>query len=119
MENGSNTGKSPKTIIAKSMREMARCLVLGNYFDEGETSTEDEADGTLLDELCAYISKTFFFIAEYDEDEEALTKLLHLARPSLDVYHIYLSPTWFESPSDRQTYMAACCVKLWGLWTRN
>lgn len=30
-------------------------------------------DDTLLDESCAYISNIFFFIAEYDENEEALT----------------------------------------------
>lgn len=56
-------------------------------------------------ELCAYISITFFFIAKYDEDEEVLTKPPHLARLSLDAHHTYPSPTWFEPPSDRQTHM--------------
>lgn len=50
----------------------------------------DEADDTLLDELDIF--KTFFFIAEL-EDEEALTRLLHLARLSLNAYHTYPSPT--------------------------
>lgn len=45
---GSITGRSPQTIISKGMREMAWCLVLGKYFNKGNTSTEDEAEDTLL-----------------------------------------------------------------------
>lgn len=77
-------------------------LVLSKDFDEKGTSTEDEADDTLLDE---YISNIIFFIAENDENEGALEKLLHLSRLYPHVHHTYPSPSWLEPPSDRQMYI--------------
>lgn len=83
-------GVTPKTVIAKLMREIIWCLVLGTYFEEGETPTGPEADDTLLDEFCAYIFNSICLIIHTSMDGdllEAPKRLLHLAQISLEAHH--------------------------------
>lgn len=90
VEVGSITpGVTPKTVIAKLMRETIWCLVLGTYFDPGETPIGQEADDVLLDEFCADLLNSFCLIIHnsMDEDPEALKRLLHLAQLSLEAHH--------------------------------
>lgn len=102
VEIGFITEMSSEATIARLMREMAWCLVLGKYFEE-KRDFHDQSEDILLDELGAYVFNIFLFKAYHDEDEEKLKKLLHLTRLTLGAHHAYPEPTWLEYPYTRHT----------------